>query len=69
MVGIMTYRDLRDQLVSGELTDVQLDMDVTIYDAEIDEFYGCYSPKLEINTADSTLDEGHPYLTIKKPDE
>ena len=65
----MTYRDLRDQLVSGELTDEQLDMDVTIYDAQVDEFYGSYAAKLEINTSDSTLDEGHPYLTIKKPDD
>lgn len=62
----MTYKELKDQL--DGLTEEQLDMDVTIYDAEIDEFYGCYSPKLEINTTDSTLDEGHPYLTIKKPD-
>jgi hypothetical protein len=63
----MTYKELKNQL--NGLTDEQLNMDVTIYNAEEDEFYGCYSPKLEIITSDFTLDEGHPYLTIKKPDE
>ena len=63
----MTYKKLKDQL--DGLTEEQLDMDVTIYNAAEDEFYGCYSPKLEINTEDSALDEEHPYLTIKKPDE
>jgi len=62
----MTYRDLRDQLLSGELTDEQLDMDVTIYDAEKDEFYGCYASELSINKSDDALDENHPYLSIKK---
>jgi len=62
----MSYRKLRDKL--NGLAEDQLDMDVTIYDAEDDEFYGCYAAKLEINTSDSALDDGHPYLTIKKPD-
>jgi len=62
----MKYKELKNQL--NGLTDEQLYMDVTIYDAEKDEFYGCYAAELEINTSDPTLDEGHPYLTIKKPD-
>ena len=63
----MTYRELREQL--DKLSAEQLDMDVTIYDAEDDEFYGCYSPNLQLNTSEDTLDKEHPYLTIKKPDE
>lgn len=63
----MTYKELKNQL--DALTAEQLDMDVTIYDVENDEFCGCYSPNIQINTSDDVLDEGHPYLTIKKPDE
>ena len=54
----MTYKELRKQF--NNLSDGQLDMDVTIYDAEVDEFYGCYSPKLDINTVYSTLDNSIP---------
>jgi len=60
----MTYRELR--IFLDGLTDEQLWMDLTVYDNEEDEFYGCYESELNINESDSTLDIGHPYLTIKK---
>ena len=59
----MTYKDLKDQL--EVLSEDQLRMDVTIYDSEDDEFYGCYASHLSFNKEDDTLDENHPYLTIK----
>lgn len=59
----MTYKELKDQL--EDLNEDQLKMDVTIYDSEDDEFYGCYAPNLSFNKEDDTLDENHPYLTIK----
>jgi hypothetical protein len=59
----MTYKELKDQL--DNLNEEQLEMDVTIYDSEEDEFFGCYAPQLSINKEDDTLDDNHPYLTIK----
>lgn len=61
----MTYRELAAEILNT-LTDEQLDMDVTIYDSEDDEFFGCYSNILGITTAeDNVLDKNHPYLPIK----
>lgn len=59
----MTYKELKNQLEN--LNEEQLDMDVTIYDSEDDEFFGCYTPQLHINKEDDTLDDNHPYLIIK----
>ncbi|MBK6914989.1 MAG: hypothetical protein IPH11_15510 [Ignavibacteriales bacterium] len=59
----MTYKELKDQL--EDLNEDQLKMDVTIYDTEDDEFFGCYAPNLSFSEEDDTLDENHPYLTIK----
>ena len=60
----MTYRQLR--ILLDGLSEEKLNTDVTVYDNEEDEFYGCYESELNINESDSTLDIGHPYLTIKK---
>jgi hypothetical protein len=59
----MTYKELKNQL--EKLNEDQQDMDVTIYDSEDDEFYGCYAHDLSINNEDDTLDDNHPYLIIK----
>ena len=59
----MTYKELKNQL--EKLDEDQLNMDVTIYDSEDDEFYGCYAPHLSINKEADTLDDNHPYLIIK----
>lgn len=62
----MTYRELALEILDT-LTDEQLDMDVTIYDSEDDEFFGCYANVLGITTSDDddVLDENHPYIPIK----
>jgi hypothetical protein len=59
----MTYKELNEQL--DNLNKEQLEMDVTIYDSEEDEFYGCYAAHLSINKEDDTLDDIQPYLIIK----
>jgi hypothetical protein len=60
----MTYRDLRKQL--NDLTEEQLDMDVTIYDGSVDELFGAYHTDLQFNLEDDILDKGHPYLIINQ---
>ncbi len=60
----MTYRELRNDFAN--LTEEQLDCDVTIYVSQIDEYYpvlGGFSA-----TEDGVLDQGHPYLYTAKAD-
>ena len=61
----MTYRELYQYL--GTLNAGQLDLDVTVFVADQDEFYplvvGC--PVSEAKEIDNdVLNEGHPYLVI-----
>lgn len=56
----MTYKELLDLL--NELDEEQLNMDVTIYDTEEDEFFK--SAGFNITDETDILDENHPYLTL-----
>ena len=64
----MTFRMLKEQL--DQLSQEQLDCDVSIYDSAICEFFEMKSP-VGIATEDNDndpacgiLDAGHPYLSI-----
>lgn len=59
----MTYRELKAEL--EKLSEFQLDCDVTVYDAQADEFYGDYSSEIHINYGTDVLDDQHPYFMIK----
>ena len=56
----MSYRDLLNYL--RKLSDEQLDMDVTIRDDTVEEYY----PLVGIGTAtrEDILEEHHPYLVV-----
>lgn len=58
----MTYRELLGVL--NELSDDQLDMDVSVYIEDQDEFY----PMTKVGITDGlwpdVLDEGRPYLIV-----
>ena len=62
-----SYRVLREQL--NALTDERLDMTVTIYDRDVDEFFGLTKLAF-VNEADEdgegsgVLDDTHPYLIL-----
>ena len=67
----MTYRRLKDRL--DEMTEEQLDCDVSIYEPSIGEFFPLGIHVLITPSDDNEddddpsigiLDEGHPYLTI-----
>lgn len=62
----MKWRDIKE--IVSEMSDVDLDTDVTVYDAAADEFHGVYndfvSRASEGDPADGILDEDHPYLVI-----
>lgn len=61
----MTWKDLKYQL--NDLTEEQLNTDVTVLDTDTDEFFGCYSDSISINKdgLSDVLDDGHPFLEIK----
>jgi len=56
----MTYRQLGDAIKI--MTEEQLGMDVTVHDAEDDEFF---SAKLKFQQEDDVLDHGHPFLEFQ----
>lgn len=56
----MKYRELLGFL--NELSDEQLDMDVSVYIEDQDEFYPM--TKVGITNETNVLDEGHPYLIV-----
>lgn len=56
----MTYRELRDKL--DELTDEQLDCDVTVHDLD-DEYFPISS--LETYDTEGVLDDNHPFLEVQ----
>lgn len=58
----MTYRELAEQL--AHLNDEQLDSDVTVYDTNQDEYFGCYELVLRFEEETDVLDEGHPFLAF-----
>lgn len=57
-----TYNDLLNQL--QEMNAEQLESDVTVGDAAIDEFFPVQSLEFskDGDAADGVLDHGHPYL-------
>jgi hypothetical protein len=57
----MTWKELKTQIegMDGE----QLNQDVTIYDANIDEYFGCYNEKLNY-CDDGVLDDNSPFLVF-----
>ena len=59
----MTYRELAE-LILEEFNDDQLDMDVTVYDQEQDEFYPLAETPWAITSDEDVLDPDHPYLII-----
>lgn len=54
----MTYRNLLESL--KDLSPEQLDMDVTVFDGENDEFYPVIS--FDITTETDVLDDNHPFV-------
>ena len=59
----MTYRELA-ALIMEEFNDDQLDMDVSVYDWDQDEFYPLAETPWAITSEDDVLDADHPYLII-----
>lgn len=59
----MTYRELA-QLIMEELSDDQLDMNVSVYDWDQDRFYPLAHTPLAITSDEDELDPDHPYLII-----
>jgi hypothetical protein len=58
----MTYRKLKN--IINNFSDKQLNMDVTIYIEENDEYFEAAECKIYASDND-ILDEGHPYLVIE----
>lgn len=58
----MRYRELLEGL--SKLSEEQLDMDVTLYNEEIDEYFGNINFSPEVNT--DVLDEHHPVVILKR---
>lgn len=62
----MTYRELAQKIEA--LLEYQKDCNVTIYNADIEEYipvqYGAYEDDL---MGTDVLDKGHPYLVINDP--
>lgn len=58
----MNYRQLRARLAS--LSQEQLDADVTIYDASIDEYFKVDNLHYENAKFSDVLDHGHPFLSF-----
>ena len=56
----MTYRELAAFL--GTLSDEQLNMDVTVYDTQQDEYF--MSGGVTIETDTDVLDANHPVITF-----
>lgn len=56
----MTYKELRNLL--DEFSEQELEMDVTIYDAHIDEFTDDIN--IMFFEEDGILDEGHPFIYV-----
>lgn len=63
----ITWRELKEAL--DELSDEQLNTDVTIYDGANDEYFaaGMSNKPLSFATAFDVLDDGHPYLKVDHP--
>jgi hypothetical protein len=59
----MTYRNLITKLLN--LSDDELDLDVTIYDKQEDEYY--YVDDVIIAPNDGVLDKNHPVLLLDCP--
>ena len=59
----MTYRELQKQL-NTLFTEEQLDMDVTIYEYTVDEFFK--ATLLDFQGETDVLDENHPYFVSEK---
>jgi len=59
----MTYRELA-ALIMEEFSDDQLDMDVTVYIADQDEYFPLAHTPFAITSEDDVLDADHPYLII-----
>lgn len=60
MPNPFTYRALLKFL--QELTEEQLDMNVSIYDQQSDEYYP--AKDVDITVESDVLDEGHPVIVI-----
>ena len=61
----MTYRELAEQI--STMNESQLNMDVTVYVAGLDEYYPVmddYSLSYVDSTTIDVLDHDHPYLVI-----
>lgn len=58
----MTYRELLATL--NKLSDDQLDMDVSVYIEDLDEFHPTTGVGIASAILTDVLDEGHPYLII-----
>ena len=61
----ITYRELSQKI--SEMTQEQLDKDVTIYVSGVDEYYavvGDYPLVVSDPEVNDVLDGGHPYLVI-----
>jgi hypothetical protein len=56
----MTHRELLEKL--DELSEEQLDLDVTVYDSFNQEYYPLES--VEVCEEDDVLDSGHPVFNI-----
>ncbi len=57
----MTYRELKVKL--SELTDEQLDCDVTVLDERKDE---CWAVFWDISTEYDVLDANHPIIVLRE---
>lgn len=57
----MTYQELKEKL--EKFTTEQLNMDVTVFDTNMDEFFPVLQVRETGNTAD-VLDPHHPYLAF-----
>lgn len=63
----MTYRRLAD-IIQTEFSDEQKDMDLTVYDAEIDEYFMVQNLWFTGKEPD-VLDPHHPVLVFKKEED
>lgn len=55
----MTFRELLNRL--SQLTPEQLDMDVSVYDGNADEYFSAYGLYI---CEDNVLDDDHPYIAF-----
>lgn len=61
-MATLTYRQLQ-QLLSS-FTEEELDMNVSVYHVDMDEFYPVDTTIGRADSFQDSLDEGHPFLAL-----